>query len=110
MCSRINISLYYSTILLAVSFVFVGCQKDQHNDSSKVTATDPTGHPTGPPSPISQVPVGQGTSDGGGGNGIKNKVFEAYIVNPVKLDAFKVHLIHIFKHINDLILKEVSDE
>lgn len=40
-----------------------------------------------------------GTSDSGGGNGIDNKVYEAYVVDPILLPAFKVHLAQIFMNL-----------
>lgn len=40
-----------------------------------------------------------GTSDSGGGNGIENKVYEAYIVKPENLNAFKNYIEPKFKQI-----------
>lgn len=41
-----------------------------------------------------------GTGDGGGGNGVNYKLYEAYIVDPANLQAYKSHLKPIFDNLN----------
>ncbi|MBC7753113.1 MAG: hypothetical protein H7Z71_02675 [Moraxellaceae bacterium] len=49
-----------------------------------------------------------GTSDSGGGNGIENKAYEAYIVKPENLPAYKAYIEPKMKQIRSLMPKEAD--
>jgi hypothetical protein len=76
------LSIKLVALLLAGQFL-LGCQKDDQ----KKTPGEPVASPMGAPHSGAD-----GTTDGAGGNGINNKIYESYIVNPQKLKAYELHL------------------
>jgi hypothetical protein len=55
----------------------------------------------GPAPSASRDSKPQGTSDSGGGTGLEGKVFESYIVDPVKLPAYEKYVAPLLAHLLD---------
>ncbi len=51
----------------------------------------------------------EGTSDSGGGTGVDGKIFESYVVDPVKIPSYKTHLKPLFDNIKSDDAVETND-
>jgi hypothetical protein len=72
-----------STILVMSALLWLGCQ----NPSQGPKAAAPT----------MGAELNDGTTDGGGGNGLNNRPLDSYIINPFELGAYKNHLAPMFE-------------
>lgn len=79
---------FLRALCLLSALFWLGCQNSSQGPRP---VTGPQSAPEGP-----LESGGMGTTDGGGGNGAGSKVYESYIVNPLKLEAYKKHLEPIF--------------
>lgn len=70
------------TFVFSVFLILAGCQKSDQFPISKEAKAP--------------APSAQGTTDGGGGNGLDSKVYESYIVDPTATPAYKENLAPIF--------------
>lgn len=83
-------TVFKLTWLLIASLILSNCTRDQHSKIKDLKKNPPS------TSPGTSLPPGStnemGTTDSGGGNGIENKVYEKYIIDPTQLPAFEKHL------------------
>lgn len=80
----ISLLKYLRFSLLAVTFL-AACQPLGQRRSPIAQPATPPGQPEAPGK-------SQGTTDGGGGNGVDGKVFEAYIVKPQELRGYRQYI------------------
>jgi len=72
-----------STILVASALLWLGCQNPSQGPKAAA--------------PAMGAELNDGTTDGGGGNGLNNRPLDSYIINPFELSAYKNHLAHMFE-------------
>jgi len=96
-----NTAVRAALILSALTFLGA-CRKDDTRKGpapSTISPNAPTpGSPTAPNGPA--APRADGTSDPGGGTGVRGRVFESYIVDPKNLRGFNQHLKPIFVNLD----------
>ncbi len=108
----INLSSRTLFCLLLAMVTFIGaCHRDNRRQVKGVAPAIEDAHGPGGQSPN---PGGngkfQGTTDGGGGNGVLGQPFESYIVDPTQLRGFKEYIQPIIDNLNKSEKAEESSE